>query len=148
MKEENQLSVEVAEADKTRRMLNSWTLELANWLMSEVDMTRKEAFRKAHLTRRLLDGLGRGVVEFQYVKENGEVREARGTLCPGVSEDFDRYEYKREDAEAFTRADEHGVYVYFDLERKAFRAFAAKRLVGMKGMKKGGKLMSAFGRRC
>ena len=136
MKEENQLSVEVAEADETRRMLNSWTLELANWLMSEVDMTRKEAFRKAHLTRRLLDGLGRGVVEFQYVKENGEVRQARGTLCPGVSEDFDRYEYKREDAEAFTRADEHGVYVYFDLERKAFRAFAAKRLVGMKGMKK------------
>ena len=136
MKEENQLSVEVAEADETRRMLNRWTLELANWLMSEVDMGRREAFRKAHLTRRLLDGLGRGVVEFQYVKENGEVREARGTLCPGVSEDFDRYEYKREDAEAFTRADEHGVYVYFDLERRAFRAFAAKRLVGMKGMKK------------
>ena len=136
MKEENQLSVEVAEADETRRMLSSWTLELANWLVSEVDMTKKEAFRKAHLTRRLLDGLGRGVVEFQYVKENGEVREARGTLCPGVSEDFDRYEYKREDAEAFTRADEHGVYVYFDLERKAFRAFAAKRLVEMKGMKK------------
>ena len=135
MKEENQLSVEVAEADKTRRMLNSWTLELANWLMSEVDMTRKEAFRKAHLTRRLLDGLGRGVVEFQYVKENGEVRQARGTLCPGVSEDFDRYEYKREDAEAFTRADEHGVYVYFDLERKAFRALAAWRLIQMRNEK-------------
>ena len=78
MKEENQLSVEVAEADETRRMLNSWTLELANWLMSEVDMGRREAF---------------------------------------------------------TRADEHGVYVYFDLERKAFRAFAAWRLVEMKGMK-------------
>ena len=30
MKEENQLSVEVAEADETRRMLNRWTLELAN----------------------------------------------------------------------------------------------------------------------
>ena len=133
MKEENRLK---EGTDETRRMLSRWTLELANWLVSEVDMTKKEAFRKAHLTRRLLDGLGRGVVEFQYVKENGEVREARGTLCPGVSEDFDRYEYKREDAEAFTRADEHGVYVYFDLERKAFRAFAAKRLVEMKGMKK------------
>ncbi len=120
------------QADETRRMLNSWTLELANWLMIEVDMGRREAFRKAHLTRRLLDGLGRGVVEFQYVKENGEVREARGTLCPGVSEDFDRYEYKREDAEAFTRADEHGVYVYFDLERKAFRAFAAARVIQMR----------------
>ena len=42
MKEENQLSVEVAEADETRRMLNRWTLELANWLMSEVDMARME----------------------------------------------------------------------------------------------------------
>ena len=30
MKEENQLSVEVAEADETRRMLNSWTLELSD----------------------------------------------------------------------------------------------------------------------
>ena len=39
MKEENQLSVEVAEADETRRMLNRWTLELANWLMSEVALT-------------------------------------------------------------------------------------------------------------
>ena len=117
------------QTDESRRMMSSWTLELANWLMSERDMTRREAFLKAHQTRRLLDGLGQGVVVFQYRKENGEIRQARGTLCPGVSEDYDRYEYKRDDSDAFSRADERGVYVYFDLDRRAFRSFAAWRLV-------------------
>ena len=119
------------QTDESRRMMSSWTLELANWLMSERDMTRREAFLKAHLTRRLLDGLGQGVVVFQYRKENGEIRQARGTLCPGVSEDYDRYEYKRDDSDAFSRADERGVYVYFDLDRNAFRSFATWRLINV-----------------
>ena len=117
------------QTDESRRMMSSWTLELANWLMIEKDLERREAFLKAHLVRRLLDGLGQGVVVFQYRKENGEIRQARGTLCPGVSEDYDRYEYKRDDSDAFSRADERGVYVYFDLDRRAFRSFAAWRLV-------------------
>ena len=117
------------QTDESRRMMSSWTLELANWLMSEKDLERREAFLKAHLVRRLLDGLGQGVVVFQYRKENGEIRQARGTLCPGVSEDFDHYEYKRDDSDAFSRADERGVYVYFDLDRRAFRSFAAWRLI-------------------
>ena len=112
-------------------MMSSWTLELANWLMIEKDLERREAFLKAHLARRLLDGLGQGVVVFQYRKENGEIRQARGTLCPGVSEDFDRYEYKRDDSDAFSRADERGVYVYFDLDRRAFRSFATWRLINV-----------------
>jgi hypothetical protein len=111
-------------------MLDSWTLELANWLMSEKDMERKEAFQKAHLTRRLLDGLGRGMIVFQYRKENGELRTARGTLYPGVSDDFDHY-----DSDAFNRAEQRGVYVYFDLDRRAFRSFAAERLAEIKVMK-------------
>ena len=117
------------QTDESRRMMSSWTLELANWLMIEKDLERREAFLKAHLVRRLLDGLGQGVVVFQYRKENGEIRQARGTLCPGVSEDYDRYEYKRDDSDAFSRADERGVYVYFDLDRRAFRSFATWRLV-------------------
>ena len=116
------------QTDESRRMMSSWTLELANWLMIEKDLERREAFLKAHLVRRLLDGLGQGVVVFQYRKENGEIRQARGTLCPGVSEDFDHYEYKRDDSDAFSRADERGVYVYFDLDRNAFRSFATWRL--------------------
>ena len=119
------------QTDESRRMMSSWTLELANWLMSEKDLERREAFLKAHLARRLLDGLGQGVVVFQYRKENGEIRQARGTLCPGVSEDYDRYEYKRDDSDAFSRADERGVYVYFDLDRRAFRSFATWRLINV-----------------
>ena len=119
------------QTDESRRMMSSWTLELANWLMSEKDLERREAFLKAHMVRRLLDGLGQGMVVFQYRKENGEVRQARGTLCPGVSEDFDHYEYKRDDSDAFSRADERGVYVYFDLDRRAFRSFAAWRLINV-----------------
>ena len=119
------------QTDESRRMMSSWTLELANWLMSEKDLERREAFLKAHLARRLLDGLGQGVVVFQYRKENGEIRQARGTLCPGVSEDYDRYEYKRDDSDAFSRADERGVYVYFDLDRNAFRSFATWRLINV-----------------
>ena len=115
----------------TQRMMDRWTLELANWLMIEKDLERREAFLKAHLVRRLLDGLGQGVVVFQYRKENGEIRQARGTLCPGVSEDYDRYEYKRDDSDAFSRADERGVYVYFDLDRNAFRSFATWRLINV-----------------
>ena len=110
-------------------LMNRWTFELANHLMSEENMKRREAFKKAYLTRRLLEALGRGVVTFLYEKDNGEERTARGTLCPGISVDFDRYEYKREDSEAFSHALERGVFVYFDLERGAFRSFAAKRLM-------------------
>ena len=119
------------QTDESRRMMSSWTLELANWLVNEKDLERREAFLKAHLVRRLLDGLGQGVVVFQYRKENGEIRQARGTLCPGVSEDFDHYEYKRDDSDAFSRADERGVYVYFDLDRNAFRSFATWRLINV-----------------
>ena len=119
------------QTDESRRMMSSWTLELANWLVNEKDLERREAFLKAHLVRRLLDGLGQGVVVFQYRKENGEIRQARGTLCPGVSEDFDHYEYKRDDSDAISRADERGVYVYFDLDRNAFRSFATWRLINV-----------------
>ena len=125
------MSKSITEQKMTQRMMDRWTLELANWLMIEKDMTRREAFLKAHLVRRLLDGLGQGVVVFQYRKENGEIRQARGTLCPGISEDFDHYEYKRDDSDAFSRADERGVYVYFDLDRNAFRSFATWRLINV-----------------
>ena len=125
------MSKSITEQKVTQLLMHRWVFELANWLMSEKDMGRREAFLKAHLTRRLLDGLGQGVVMFQYRKDDGEIRQARGTLCTGVSEDFDHYEYKRDDSEAFRRADERGAYVYFDLDRRAFRSFAAWRLISV-----------------
>ena len=114
-----------------RQLLSSWTLELANWLITEHSMKRSEAFRKAHLTRRLLGMLGEGEVTFCYMKANGEIRQARGTLCHGISDDFDHYVYKDEDADTFTRVLRRGVYVYFDLDRRAFRSFATWRLINV-----------------
>ena len=125
----------ISEKKERRGLLSSWTLELANWLMTEHDLTRREAFKKAHLTRRLIGLLGEGEVKFRYKKRNGETRVARGTLCHGISEAFDHYEYKRSDGVAFSDALERGVYVYFDLDKGAFRSFAAKNLVRIEGLK-------------
>ena len=112
-----------------RQLLSSWTLELANWLVAEQGLKRREAFRKAHLTRQLLGMLGEGEVTFCYRKANGEIRQARGTLCHGISDDFDHYVYKDEDADTFTRVLRRGVYVYFDLDCKSFRSFSAHSLI-------------------
>ena len=97
-----------------RQLLNSWTLELANWLITEHSMKRSEAFRKAHLK-----------------KANGEERQARGTLCHGISDDFDHYEYKAEDGDTFANVLRRGVYVYFDLDCRSFRSFAARNLISV-----------------
>ena len=65
-----------------RQLLSSWTLELANWLITEHSLKRSEAFRKAHLTRQLLGMLGEGVVTFCYRKANGEERRTTSTtMC-------------------------------------------------------------------
>ena len=114
-----------------RQLLSSWTLELANWLITEHSLKRSEAFRKAHLTRQLLGMLGEGVVTFCYRKANGEERQARGTLCHGISDDFDHYVYKAEDGDTFTHVMRRGVYVYFDLDCKSFRSFAARNLISV-----------------
>ena len=53
--------------------------DLANRLTddSEVPMVRSEAFRQAHLVRRLLERLGQGAVTFRYRKADGSLRRAR-----------------------------------------------------------------------
>ena len=123
---------EMSIVTEKRQLLNSWTLELANWLITEHSLSRSEAFRKAHLTRQLLGMLGEGVVTFRYKKANGEERQARGTLCHGISDDFDHYEYKAEDGDTFANVLRRGVYVYFDLDCRSFRSFSARNLIDVK----------------
>jgi hypothetical protein len=69
-------------------------MELAAFLCDEHDMSKSSAMELAHLTRELLQRLGEGRVWFRYRKEDGTIREAVGTLCPGISDKFDRYEVK------------------------------------------------------
>jgi hypothetical protein len=111
---------------ETRRLLNSWTFNLANRLMEEENVSRKVAFRQAKLTLDLLDALGQGIVSFRYTKQDGTLRTARGTLCHGISEAFDNYVYKTDLTEK--DYDTQLTFTYWDLDREAFRSFAAMQL--------------------
>ena len=100
-----------------QRLLNSWVMELGNYLMSEHDMDKKTAMELAHLW-------------FVYRKEDGTEREACGTLCPGISTEFDSYELKDSKKKADKWPTEQ--FVYWDLEKQGFRTFKASRLIKIK----------------
>ena len=113
-----------------QRLLSRWVMELAAFLQDEYDLSKSSTMELAHLTRELLQRLGEGRVWFEYRKEDGTIREAVGTLCPGISEKFDSYEVK---------GDSHGKnrwpceeFTYWDLEREGFRTFKAHRLLKIK----------------
>ena len=108
---------------KESRLLKRWVFDLSNALIDE-GWPRKDAFKQAHLCRRLLECLGLGMVVFEYYKKDGTVRRARGTLCKGVSEDFDHYEYKTE----HQKKTPFNVFTYYDLDATGFRTFDATRL--------------------
>ena len=74
------------------------------------------------------DELGKGEVRFEYLKTNGELRQARGTLCHGISEAFDNYAYK--DRPDVGQRD-FGIIVYFDLDKEEFRSLHVRNLVVM-----------------
>ena len=113
----------------TKSLLGAWVCYLANSLANECEkpMTMKDAFTQAHLTRELLENLGKGKVCFQYKKQNGELREAYGTLRRGIDTEFDAYEYK-DDVKTNQNAESLN-FTYWDLEKKGFRTFSAARLV-------------------
>ena len=108
---------------KESRLLRRWVFDLSNALIDE-GWPRKEAFKQAHLCRRLLECLGMGTVVFEYYKKDGTVRRARGTLCKGISRDFDHYEYKTEQQ----KENPFNVFTYYDLDAPGFRTFDAMRL--------------------
>ena len=77
-----------------RRELTCW---LANFLVNKRGFDRSKAFKCAHAIYRLTNELAKGLLEFSYMKDDGTLRHARGTLCDGVSDRFD--EWKRKQAE-------------------------------------------------
>lgn len=104
-----------------KSLLGAWVCDLANRLMDEsgLPVTRREAFRQAHLMRRLLEALGQGVVQFSYRKADGTLRRARGTLAAGFDPLFDAYQAKGDGH----RDDDALCFAYWDLDKHAFRAF-------------------------
>ena len=112
----------------TNELLQAFVFGLANKLMNEGCMTRSEAFRRAHLVKDLLEKLGEGRVVFMYEKQDGTTRQAHGTLCHGVSEGYDNYRYKKIMTSTNSRPNDL-YFTYWDLDREAFRAFSALRIV-------------------
>ena len=115
-----------------QRLLNRWVMELGNYLVEEKGLDKREALRKAHLTKRLLKALGTGVVRFSYSKHDGTLRTALGTLAHGICREYDAYQY------AGNEVDDDGVewpyshFVYWDIDRRGFRSFRAEQLFEFK----------------
>ena len=119
----------------TRSLLGAWVCELANKLYNESEkvITRTEAFRRAHLVRELLENLGKGKVTFQYEKQNGDLREAMGTLRRGIDATTPTIPPQGEASDTHPRGRRRGEdslnFTYWDLEAHGFRTFSAARIV-------------------
>ena len=113
-----------------RRELTCW---LANFLVNKRGFDRSKAFKCAHAIYRLTNELAKGLLEFSYMKDDGTLRHARGTLCDGVSDRFD--EWKRKQAEkpmdkkAKSKNKPREIITYWDLDKEGFRSFRADRLI-------------------
>ena len=117
----------VSAGEQIRRLGNRWVFDCANRLITDEEMERKEAFQQAVKAYHLLEHLGQGEVWFEYMKANGELRKARGTLCHGISSEFDNYEFKSEKPDAERR--DFGIIVYFDLDKGEFRSLRIRNLL-------------------
>ena len=111
----------------TAKELSSTLMQMANWLRYKEGWLPDAATRQAWLCQHALERLGEGVVQLQYVKEDGTKRIARGTLCRGISEAYDNYEYK---GKSGVKKTEKGYFTFacWDLDEEGFRSFNAARL--------------------
>ena len=111
--------------EQSRRLTNRWTFERANYLISEHDVPRAEAFDRTQLVVRLLALLGRGRVTFVYAKTDGSERRAVGTLQPDCCPELAAYERKG----ARMTEPPMDTVTYWDIEACGWRSFKILRLV-------------------
>ena len=113
-----------------RRELTCW---LANFLVNKRGFDRSKAFKCAHAIYRLTNELAKGLLEFSYMKDDGTLRHARGTLCDGVSDRFDEWKRKQaekpKDKKAESKTRPREIITYWDLDKEGFRSFRADRLI-------------------
>jgi hypothetical protein len=68
--------------------------------------------------------LHEGIVDFEFIKKDGSVRQAKGTLVA------DYLPAPSADSDGSTRKKNENVMVYFDMEKKSFRSFVKESFVG------------------
>jgi len=124
---------------KIKNQRRELTCRLANFLVNKRGFDRSKAFKCAHAIYRLTNELAKGLLEFSYMKDDGTLRHARGTLCDGVSDRFD--EWKRKQAEkpmdkkAKAKNKPREIITYWDLDKEGFRSFRADRLIEVRSEK-------------
>lgn len=83
----------------------------------------EKTFKTTNLTE-FSNMLHEGIVEFEFIKKDGSVRSAKGTL---VAEHLPA---PKADSDGTSRKTNENVMVYFDMEKKAFRSFVKESFVG------------------
>jgi hypothetical protein len=83
----------------------------------------EKTFKTTNLTE-FSNMLREGIVDFEFVKKDGSVRQAKGTL---VAEHLPA---PKADSNSTPRKQNENVMVYFDMEKKAFRSFVKESFVG------------------
>jgi hypothetical protein len=82
-----------------------------------------KTFKTTNLTE-FSNMLREGIVDFEFIKKDGTVRSAKGTLLaehlPAPKADSDSTPHKQNE----------NVMVYFDMEKKSFRSFVKESFVG------------------
>ena len=68
--------------------------------------------------------LHKGIVDFEFVKKDGTVRQAKGTL---VAEHLPA---PKADSDAPARKTNENVFGYFDMEKQSFRSFVKSSFMG------------------
>lgn len=119
----------------TPSVLNSRVFKLGNVLNWHNGMPRDKAFKRAHTVQQCWKALCKGKVKMLFYKEDGSLREAIGTLCHGISEKYDNYEFKEKPGKE--KKTDYDLVLYWDLEKEAFRTFRASRFVGYEVMDNG-----------
>lgn len=68
--------------------------------------------------------LREGIVDFEFIKKDGTVRSAKGTLLA------EHLPAPKADSDGTSRKPSENVMVYFDMEKKSFRSFVKESFVG------------------
>ena len=111
---------------------NSQVFQLGNFLVRDFRQERTKAFKRAYLVRDLLVCMSWYKVQFAYVKENGEVRQANGTLNPKfIPEDKLPNDTRQRKPPVWPRNE----FRYYDLDKQGWRTFKATNLHNIENLR-------------
>lgn len=103
---------------KTKEFLSGLLKQAWAWV-KEKGMSMSEAMKLAWANAKLKAAMRKGVVRFKFVKVDGSIRDAVGTLAEDIVPQTGMGGRKRNS----------GVTVYFDLTRQSWRSFRKENLI-------------------